>query len=226
MTSTPSTPRWSSSPRASRAIASFSYAAGSCGLSDSPWPRASSAITRRPAATSASTKPGATQLTRWSAANPCSRSASGPSPAIVYAMPTPSNDVNRSIELSYAAMTLRVVGAGLGRTGTHSLKNALEQLLGGPCYHMIEVFGRPDDIEVWRRAVNGDQPDWSAFLADYESAVDWPACSFWREISAANPEAVVLLSSRDADGWWKSATNTIFHITRNDVGPVDDNMTA
>jgi hypothetical protein len=123
-------------------------------------------------------------------------------------------------------MTLRVVGAGLGRTGTHSLKNALELLLGAPCYHMIEVFGRPDDIGVWHRAVNGDQPDWNAFLADYVAAVDWPACAFWREISAANSDAVVLLSSRDTDGWWKSATDTIFHITTNDVGPVDDQMAA
>ena len=79
-------------------------------------------------------------------------------------------------------MTLQVVGAGLGRTGTHSLKAALEQLLGGPCYHMIEVFGRPDDIPVWHAAVNGDMPDWNTFLADYRATVDWPASAFWREI--------------------------------------------
>jgi Sulfotransferase domain len=110
-------------------------------------------------------------------------------------------------------MTLRVVGAGLGRTGTHSLKNALEQLFGGPCYHMIEVFGRPDDIPVWHRAMDGEMPDWSTFLADYDTAVDWPVSAFWREISAANPDAVILLSTRkDADAWWTSATNTIFHI--------------
>jgi Sulfotransferase domain len=110
-------------------------------------------------------------------------------------------------------MTLRVVGAGLGRTGTHSLKNALEQLFGGPCYHMIEVFGRPDDIPVWHRAMDGEMPDWNTFLADYDTAVDWPVSAFWREISAANPDAVILLSTRkDADAWWTSATNTIFHI--------------
>ena len=105
---------------------------------------------------------------------------------------------------------LRVVGAGLGRTGTHSLQLALQQLLGGPCYHMVEVFGRPDDIPVWHAAVNGDQPDWNAFLADYVATVDWPACAFWREMAEANPDAPVLLSSRDVDGWWKSASNTIF----------------
>ena len=119
-------------------------------------------------------------------------------------------------------MTLEVVGAGLGRTGTHSLKIALEQLLGAPCYHMLEVFGRPDDIPVWQRAVNGEMPDWDAFLSDYRSAVDWPACAFWREISAANPDAMVLLSSRDTDGWWTSAHNTIFQIVHRDFAPGEE----
>jgi hypothetical protein len=108
-------------------------------------------------------------------------------------------------------MTLRVVGAGLGRTGTHSLKIALEQLLGGPCYHMLEVFGRPDDIPVWHRAVDGEMPDWNAFLSEYRAAVDWPASAFWRELADANPDAVILLSMReDAETWWRSASRTIF----------------
>jgi hypothetical protein len=118
-------------------------------------------------------------------------------------------------------MTLKVVGAGLGRTGTHSLKAALEQLLGGPCYHMLEVFGRPDDIAVWHAAVNGDMPDWNTFLSEYRAAVDWPASAFWRELLEANPDAVVLLSSRDTDGWWKSANNTIFQISQREL-PVEE----
>ena len=109
-------------------------------------------------------------------------------------------------------MTLRVVGAGLGRTGTHSQKLALEQLLGGPCYHMIEVFGRPDDISVWHRAIDGDLPDWEAFFSGYRAAVDWPACAFWRELSDTFPDALVLLSTRDVDSWWTSASSTIFEV--------------
>src|SRR4029077_6329888 len=69
-------------------------------------------------------------------------------------------------------MTLTVVGAGLGRTGTHSLKIALEQLLGGPCYHMIEVFGRPDDVPRWQRAVDGDPGPWDDIFGSYVAAVD------------------------------------------------------
>jgi hypothetical protein len=117
-------------------------------------------------------------------------------------------------------MTLRVVGAGLGRTGTHSLQLALQQLLEAPCYHMLEVFSHPEHIEVWHRAVKGDLPDWNTFLADYRATVDWPAASFWRELSAANPDAIVLLSTRaSADAWWKSADETIFEISRREAPP-------
>jgi Sulfotransferase domain len=106
--------------------------------------------------------------------------------------------------------TLRIVGAGLGRTGTNSLKLALEQLLHGRCYHMAEVIERPDDVPVWHAAIRGDQPDWSAFLAGYEAAVDWPACAFWRELAEANPAAAVLLSMREsAEVWWRSFAATI-----------------
>jgi hypothetical protein len=107
-------------------------------------------------------------------------------------------------------MGLQVVGAGVGRTGTHSLKIGLERLLGGPCHHMIEVFGNPVQIAGWTDAIEGRPVDWSALLADYRSLVDWPGGSFWRELSAANPDALVLLSVRNADSWYRSASNTIF----------------
>jgi Sulfotransferase domain len=118
-------------------------------------------------------------------------------------------------------MDLRVVGAGLGRTGTHSLKVAFELLLGAPCYHMIEVFGRPDQRDTWSAATRGERVDWATFLAPYRANVDWPAAAFWREISAAAPEAVVLLSVRDADAWWKSASETIFAALHRGTRPDD-----
>jgi len=105
---------------------------------------------------------------------------------------------------------LQVIGAGLGRTGTTSLKLALEELLGGRCYHMLEVRERPDDAQVWADAYGGSLPVWDAFFAGYEATVDWPAAPFWRELSEAFPDAVILLSVRDADAWWKSASSTIF----------------
>ncbi|MEQ8232306.1 MAG: sulfotransferase [Gammaproteobacteria bacterium] len=111
-------------------------------------------------------------------------------------------------------MTLRVIGAGVGRTGTASLKAALERLLGGRCYHMFEVVERPQDIEPWTRAAHGEMPNWQRFLADFDAAVDWPAAAYWEELAAAFPEAIVLLSHRDPEAWWKSASSTIFPACR------------
>jgi hypothetical protein len=108
---------------------------------------------------------------------------------------------------------LRVVGAGVGRTGTLSLKLALERLLGAPCYHMAEVFGKPEHVSLWLGATRGELPDWHALLRGYASAVDWPAAAFWPELADAFPEALVLLSVRDADAWWRSANGTIFPAT-------------
>jgi hypothetical protein len=115
---------------------------------------------------------------------------------------------------------LRVVGAGLGRTGTHSLKVALEQLLGEPCYHMVEVFGHPNHVPVWHQAVRGEMPDWDELFSGYGAAVDWPSAAFWEEQAAAYPEAVILLSTRDSEAWWTSCNNTIFEVFR----AVDDKM--
>jgi hypothetical protein len=75
---------------------------------------------------------------------------------------------------------------------------------------MIEMFDNPVQIAGWTDAIEGRPVDWSALLADYRSLVDWPGGSFWRELSGANPDALVLLSVRDADAWYRSASNTIF----------------
>jgi hypothetical protein len=107
-------------------------------------------------------------------------------------------------------MTLKIVGAGFGRTGTLSMKSALEQLGFGPCHHMMEVFGKPDHIAQWQDAADGKLVDWEAVFAGYNSAVDWPACFFWRELAELYPQAKVLLTLRDPEKWYDSAIATIF----------------
>lgn len=120
---------------------------------------------------------------------------------------------------------MRIVGAGLGRTGTHSLKLALEQLLGAPCYHMVEVFEHPEHIPIWQAAADGTMPDWDDLFSEFGATVDWPGSAFWRELSAAYPDAIVLLSTRvDSDAWWTSASNTIFELGRRE--PPDDPVFA
>jgi hypothetical protein len=107
-------------------------------------------------------------------------------------------------------MSLKVVGAGVGRTGTLSLKLALERLLTGRCHHMVEIIGDPTQASGWTDAIDGRDVDWPELLSGYVAQVDWPGASFWREISAANPDALVLLSTRDPEAWYRSASNTIF----------------
>jgi hypothetical protein len=124
-------------------------------------------------------------------------------------------------------MPLKVVGAGLGRTGTHSLKLALERLLGEPCYHMIEVFAKPDHVAMWHEAASGNMPDdWDELFAGYGAAVDWPAAAFWREQSEAYPDAPILLSTRDSAGWWRSCDSTIFEVFRSADAKMPPEWTA
>ena len=93
-----------------------------------------------------------------------------------------------------------------------SLQQALQRLLDAPCYHMMEVFAHPEHIELWRRAIEGRPVKWDELFEGYGASVDWPACAFWRELSARYPEALVLLSVRDADEWYESARRTIFEV--------------
>ncbi len=107
-------------------------------------------------------------------------------------------------------MALKIVGAGFGRTGTLSLKSALERLGFGPCYHMFEVVERPAHIEMWHRLAFGGSMDWDLLFKDFQSAVDWPAARYWRELADYYPDAKVLLSVRDPEAWYKSVTDTIY----------------
>jgi hypothetical protein len=106
-------------------------------------------------------------------------------------------------------MTIKVIGAGLGRTGTASLKLALEQLGFGPCYHMGEVLALIEQrVPLWVEAGKGEA-DWEAIFDGYQSAMDYPSCSFWREQMAYYPNAKVILSTRSAESWFDSVHGTI-----------------
>lgn len=106
-------------------------------------------------------------------------------------------------------MTIQLVGVGVGRTGTHSLKLALEVLLDGTCHHMMEV--NEEQAPAWHGAFTGNPPDWPEFLSDYCAIVDGPGASAWQQTTAVFPDAPVLLSTRSsADVWFESASNTIF----------------
>jgi hypothetical protein len=106
-------------------------------------------------------------------------------------------------------MALKIVGSGLGRSGTMSMKLALEQLGFGPCHHMIEVFAHPESVPLWVAAAEG-KPDWDEIFKGYVSMVDYPGCRYWRQLAEHYPDAKVLHTVRDPDAWFDSTQATIF----------------
>lgn len=110
-------------------------------------------------------------------------------------------------------MTVKVVGAGFGRTGTMSLKSALEQLGFMKCYHMFEVSLNEGHVELWRTLGRGEKVDLEALFEGYQASVDWPSCNYWREQLEVFPDARVILSRRDPERWYESVMNTIYPST-------------
>jgi hypothetical protein len=119
---------------------------------------------------------------------------------------------------------VKVIGVGVGRTGTLSLKAALERLGLGPCFHGRHVLDHPERLPLWRAAAAGRPVDWAALFDGYESSVDWPGAAFWRPLVAAFPEASVILTVRDAQGWYDSVAATIYRMFGD--GPADRPVVA
>jgi hypothetical protein len=111
---------------------------------------------------------------------------------------------------------MKLIGAGLPRTGTLSQKVALEMLGLAPCYHMVNVLGDLDLAPQWRRALDGDA-DWASIFDGFEATVDWPGSFFYRELIEAYPDAKVLLSVRDGEAWARSMRETIWGMFYDDV---------
>jgi hypothetical protein len=121
-------------------------------------------------------------------------------------------------------MSLRVIGAGWPRTGTTSLKIALEKLLSSRCYHMYDLFADlGHQTGIWERALAGDMSGVHEAMCGYGAALDWPASFFWPELLTANPDAIVLLSVRDQQAWWRSMSATVVPISEDERDfPGDD----
>jgi hypothetical protein len=120
----------------------------------------------------------------------------------------------KSLTLEHFTVTIKIIGAGFGRTATKSLKAALEQLGFGPCYHMIELHQNPERLSYWQEAAATGGTDWNALFEGYNACVDWPAAHYWRELAEFYPNAKILLSVRSAESWVKSIQSTIFKSLR------------
>lgn len=106
-------------------------------------------------------------------------------------------------------MGLNIIGAGFGRTGTWSLKQAIEILGLGPCHHMYELRRSARQIALWQSIAAGGPADWDVVFNGFFAQVDWPAAAYWRQITAHYPQAKVILTHRNPEAWHDSMLQTI-----------------
>lgn len=119
-----------------------------------------------------------------------------------------------------------VIGVGFGRTGTASLKVALERLGFSPCCHMMEVMEQPGKVRQWRKVGEGERPDWAELFASYRATVDWPGAAYWRELAKEYPRAKLILTERDPQRWYQSCVNTIFRFPMRRHNALERNIYA
>ncbi|MCC7462978.1 MAG: sulfotransferase family protein [Gammaproteobacteria bacterium] len=119
-------------------------------------------------------------------------------------------------------MSLSVIGAGWGRTGTKSLKLALEQLGLGPCHHMEAILASARELQLWLAVAHGEAVDWNEVFSGYRSAVDWPSAHYWRELADFYPGARVILTVRPAEAWWNSYSKTLMRAFQKSEQGIDD----
>ncbi|HVF09776.1 MAG TPA: sulfotransferase [Abditibacteriaceae bacterium] len=123
-------------------------------------------------------------------------------------------------------MAIRVIGAGLARTGTMSMKAALEELGFKDCYHMIDLLGHPEQVHYWEAASRGDEVDWDGVFTGYQATVDYPGCRYYRQLMEKYPGAKVILTIRDPEKWYESTRETIYQVMLRVFGEDGQSRTA
>jgi hypothetical protein len=111
-------------------------------------------------------------------------------------------------------MPLKVIGAGFGRTGTLSLKNALEKLGFGKCYHMVEILKKLRHMKHWAEIMQGGKAEWDTLFKDYQAALDWPVAAYYKDLMTIYPQAKVILTVRDPHSWHRSVMTTLYQAQR------------
>jgi hypothetical protein len=111
-------------------------------------------------------------------------------------------------------MPLKVIGAGFGRTGTLSLKTALEKLGFGKCYHMVEILKKLRHMRHWAEIMQGGKAEWETLFKDYQAALDWPVAAYYKDLMTTYPQAKVILTVRDPHSWHRSIMTTLYQAQR------------
>ena len=110
-------------------------------------------------------------------------------------------------------MSMKVIGVGGPRTGTASLKDALEILGFGRCYHMEWLFNHQEDLKYWHELFNTGKTDFDRLFQGCQSTVDFPGYLNYKALYKQYPEAKFILNDRDPEAWYESAKHTVHSVT-------------
>lgn len=109
---------------------------------------------------------------------------------------------------------LKVINLSVGRTGTMSLKHALEELGLIKCYHFAEFYEHPEHLSLWLSVSRGEKMDWDKIFYGYQASVYWVPCYNYQAILEYYPDAKVILTVRDPEAWYKSVYDTVYRYNR------------
>ncbi|MEO7961948.1 MAG: sulfotransferase family protein [Ginsengibacter sp.] len=107
-------------------------------------------------------------------------------------------------------MSIKIIGAGLPRTGTNTLKESLEKLGFVKTYHMKELLVHPENLHHWLTLKETGTTNWDELYSGYQATVDFPAYPWYKEHMARYPDAKVILTVRPFEKWYTSVYSTIW----------------
>ncbi|EDO39565.1 predicted protein [Nematostella vectensis] len=97
---------------------------------------------------------------------------------------------------------MKIIGAGLPKTGTKSLASALRRLGFNVHDHHEQLQFHCDEYIA---AFKGPMPNFEEMYENVDATTDLPACIFYKEIFKAFPDAKVILSVRDDEESWRKS---------------------
>jgi len=99
---------------------------------------------------------------------------------------------------------MKVIVAGLSKTGTKTMQKALTDL-GYNVYDAMEHYEY--HMKEWRKIldVGGTREEFRKMYENVDAVTDSPACAYWDMIHKAFPDAKIILMTRESeDIWWNS----------------------
>jgi hypothetical protein len=106
-------------------------------------------------------------------------------------------------------MSIQIIGAGFPRTGTTTLKQALQILGYNDTYHFKDLIANSEKLRHWQELEDHGKTDFNRLFEGFKATVDFPGYPYYKILMNQYPEAKVILTTRDVDKWYESTSKTI-----------------